>query len=261
MNNYSLVTLVLAILVGACSKTDDASSAIQSIDPQVVLQKHDEITQSSVISEFMENVSAENYAGALQLLHPKLAEAWTSERFAQDWIEVRSMLSEQWGPEASGSFSGMSQQGKYEQASYRLSSDWSSLASVDLTSMLVDDADRIVQIRMSAPYENNPPQEVIKLSDEFLNALSGGDFPKAHSLIAATNRAQYPTSMLEQLRPIIGPSASDGKRNYYRLSINTVWYDAISFTPSNEPATFIELIIESSSGNAQIVALSGKMRQ
>jgi hypothetical protein len=261
VKNYCIGTLVLALFVGACTKTDDASSAIQSINPEAVLQKHDEITQSSVISEFMAKVSAENYADALQLIHPKLAKAWTSERFAEDWTGIRSRLSEQWKPEATGSFSGMSQQGQYEQASYRLSSDWSSLASVDLTSMLVEETDRIVQIRLRAPYDNGPPQEVVKLGDEFLNSLSGGDVPSAHNLIAAANRAQIPVALLEQLRPIVGSTASDGEKNYYRLSINTVWYDAVSFTPSNEPATFIELILESSEGTTQIVSLSGKTRQ
>lgn len=260
VKTYSIGTVVLMLLVGACTKGDDATSAVQSIDPQVVQQKHDEITQSSVISDFVGEVSAENYADALQLLHPKLAEAWTSERFARDWKAVRSQLDAQWGPEATGSFSGMSQQGQYEQASYHLSSDWRSLASVDLTSMLVDGANRIVQIHIRTPYETDPPQEVVALANKFLDALSSGDVAAAHDFITAANRAQYPISMLEQLKSIVEASANDSEKNYYRLSANTVWYEAMRYTPSNGPATFLELIIESSNGNAQVVSLSGKMR-
>ena len=260
MKNYLIGTVLLVLLVGACNKGDDATSSVQSIDPQVVHQKHNEITQTSVIADFVGQVSAENYAEAMQLLHPKLAKLWTSERFAQDWIAVRSQLSEQWEPEATGSFSEMSQQGQYEQASYRLSSDWRSLASVDLTSMMVDDTNRIVQIHIRAPYENDPPREVITLADKFIDALKSGDVAVAHDLIATANRAQYPITMLEQLESIVEASENDSERNYYRLSANTVWYEAMRYTPSNEPAAFLELIIESSNGDAEVVSLSGKMR-
>ena len=74
MKTYSIGTVVLMFFVGACTKGDDATSAVQSIDPQVVQRKHDEIIRSSVISDFVGDVSAENYGDALQLLHPKLAE-------------------------------------------------------------------------------------------------------------------------------------------------------------------------------------------
>ena len=258
---YCLIgKVLLVLLMGACTNSDDATTSVKTIDPQVVQQKHDEITQSSVIADFVNEISAENYGEALQLLHPKLADAWTSERFAQDLRAVRSQLGEQWGPEASSSFSGMSQQGQYEQASYSLSSDWRSLASIDLTSMLVDDANRIVQIQIRTPYEDDPPREVIALADKFIDALRSGDVAAAHDLIAAANRAQYPVAMLERLKLIVATSENDSERNYYRLSANTVWYEAMRYTPPNEPATFLEIMTASSSGVAHIVSLSGKMR-
>jgi len=78
--------------------------------------------------------------------------------------------------------------------------------------------------------------------------------------LAAATRPLIPVAMLEQLKSIGEGSPFDGERNYYRLSANTIWYDAMRFTPSNEPATFLELRIDSSGENAQVISLSFKMR-
>jgi hypothetical protein len=257
--NY-LGAVVLLSLLSACSEGGYPANAVQSVDLQAIERKHDEITQSSVISDFVGKVTSENYADALLLLHPELADAWTIESFTQDWSEIRSQLAEQWAPESTGTFSGMSAQGQYEQASYRLSSDWHSLTSLDLTSMIVDDASRIVQIRIRTPYEESPPDEVVTVAENFIDALSNGDVAAAHELMAAATRPLIPVDMLEQLKSICEGSPFDGEKNYYRLSAETIWYDAMRCTPSNEPATFLELIIDSSGENAQVVSLSFKMR-
>ena len=85
------------------------------------------------------------------LLHPKLKEAWTINKFVSDWKDIREQLSDKWGPEATGSFSGNSPQGPYEQATYRLSSDWRSLSSVELVSMKKDGQEYIVRIFVRVP--------------------------------------------------------------------------------------------------------------
>jgi len=259
VKNLSFV-IVMLLLLSACSDGGNPSSAVQSVDLQAIEERHDEITESSVISDFVGNITSENYADAFHLLHPKLVEAWTLEGFTHDWSEIRMQLGQQWAPEAMGSFSGASVQGQYEQASYSLSSDWRSLTSLDLMSMIVDDASRIVQIKIQAPYKEGPPDEAVTVAGKFIDNLSSGEIAAAHQLIAAANRPKYPVALLEQLKAIVEGRANAGERSYYRLSVNTVWYEAMRFTPSNEPATFLELIIDNSGESAIVISLSGKMR-
>lgn len=256
----SIGAVILLALLSACSEGGNPTNAVQSVDLQAIKQKHNEITQSSIFSDFVNKVTSENYADAILLLHPQLAEAWSIENFTQDWSEIRSQLGNQWAPESTGSFSGVSAQGQYEQASYRLSSDWRSLTSLELKSMIVDDVVQIVQIRIRAPYQYSQPDEVVTVAENFIDALSTGDVAAAHELIAAAARPLMPEAMLEQLKSIGKGSPLDGERNYYRLSANSVWYDAMRFTPSNEPATFLELRIDSSGENAQIISLAYKIR-
>jgi hypothetical protein len=256
----SIGAVILIALLSACSDGGKDINAVQSVDLQAIKQKHKEIAQSSIFSDFVSKVTSENYAEALLLLHPQLTEAWTIENFTQDWSEIRSHLGNQWAPELTDSFSGVSAQGQYEQAGYRLSSDWRSLTSLEMTSMIVDDVVQIVQIRIRAPYQYSPPDEVVTVTENFIDALSTGDVAAAHDLIAAAARPLIPEATLEQLKSIGKGSPFDGERNYYRISANSVWYDAMRFTPSNEPASFLELRIDSSGENAQVISLAYKMR-
>ncbi len=87
---------------------------------QAVKQKRVEIVSVGVIANFVRTLSARRYEAAVTLLHPKLREAWTVDRFANDWRDIRMQAGAEWAPEVISTYSGTSAQGAYNQATFRL---------------------------------------------------------------------------------------------------------------------------------------------
>ncbi|MDZ7616309.1 MAG: hypothetical protein U1E05_04850 [Patescibacteria group bacterium] len=222
--------------------------------------RHAEITESSILADFVNEISSNEYATAFSLLHPKLRSAWTRDRFTNDWTTIKNQIGDAWGPEATGSFSGTSPQGAYEQATYKLSTDYQSISSVELVSMQTDEGTRIGKAHVRVP-EAEPQQAKTKeLTDQFVNSMLSKDFDAASQLFSSAHRTQYPPQVLQQLASVLGGSVDATARSHYRLCANTVWYDAVRLTPTTDPATFLEIVISTDTGTPEIVSLSFKGR-
>lgn len=220
-------------------------------------------TRKEILAHFVNAISRQEYDGALSLLHPKMSEAWTREGFARDWNSIRRQLSGDWNPELTGTFTGQSPQGPYEQVSYRLVSDWRSIASVDLTAMLIGGEPKIVQIHARVPVNGTPSKEANARIEGFVEAMLREDYSAVQAMFAPERRQQYPPDMLARIRPILGNSQKSTSLLHYRLNANIVWYDAVRLSSPNDPATFLDVIMEAGPNGGQIVSLSfkGRLRQ
>jgi len=214
------------------------------------------------LADFVNKVSENEFDDAIALLHPKLKNAWTTERFAGDWRDIREQLSDRWGPEATGSFSGNSSKGPYEQATYRLSSDWRSSSSVDLVSMKIDGQNYILGVYVRVPYKEDPPKSVTGTVDKLAELIFSGKYKEVEGLMSANCKKQFPAKVIEQLRPILGKDEIKVEKNYYRFCANTVWYDAVRLNQSGDVFTFIEFILSSENSKSEVVSLTfrGKMK-
>jgi len=260
MKKYIVFATILALSLAGCS--DDASDSGPSgpSDTQEVMRRHEQITEESIVADFIKAISADEYNRAFGLLHPKLSQAWTQERFGQDWQDIKKQISDRWKPEPTGSMSGQSPQGPYEQAAYQLDSNWRSVSSLEVTSMPVDGQTKIVNIVIRVPHLSEPPDAVQALVKEFVNAMVAKDFNSVSGMFSASSKAKYSPDILRQLSPILGDSADATSQTHYRICANTVWYDAVRLIPVNDPATFLELVASTDADSAEILALSFKGR-
>lgn len=257
---HPFFVIFTVFLLGACSEEDSAADNKRDPAAQAVMQKHAEVTQAGVIADFVRALTAEHYEAAAAQLHPRLTEAWTVARFTQDWRDIRAQAGEKWGPEAMGTYSGISTQGAYDQATYRLLSDWRSLASVELVSMEVEGTKRIVKVHIRVPYRDAPPPVVASTTNAFVAALLRGDTGAAQELITPAQRSKYPADLLNYIRPLLGEVTESTTKTPYRFGANSVWYDAVRLTRPENPASFLELAMTRKNGLAQIVYLSFKGR-
>ena len=79
-------------------------------------------------------------------------------------------------------------------------------------------------------------------------------------MLAAPLRSQYTPPVLARLKQILAPSPQGPRTSHYRLSANTVWYDAARIGAPDDPMTFLELIMDSTADPVQIVSLSFRGR-
>ena len=256
MKWVALLGALSGVLLSSCSERDGGAEPSAA----AAMRKLEEITKRGILADFVKAISEDEDDKAIALLHPTLAEAWTKERFSHDWKGVRKQLGGGWQPTAMGSFSGSSPFGPYLQATYRLASDCRSLASLDLTSMQADGKPAIVKIEMRVPYAGNAPAEVNGLTDRFLAAMLKEDYAAAGEMLSDSARASYPREMFAQIRPTLGKSPQSTSRNLYRLCANTVWYDAVRLTPTDDPACFLEIVVSHGQGRGEIVFLAFKAR-
>lgn len=214
----------------------------------------------SIHKSFVSAISAREYESALAMLHPKLSREWTLARFTRDWTDITDQAASEWSPEMTGAFTGTSPQGVYQQATFRLVSDWQSVSSVDLTSIRVDGTPRIVQIQIRVPHRGAPPGAVEDRTDQFIAAMQREDYDAVRAMLDASLRQTYAPSVLAQLKPLLGPSPQNPPRTHYRLSANTVWYDAVRLGSVDDPMTFLELVMDSTADPVRIVSLSFRGR-
>ncbi len=255
--------LILSVLCFAgCSEHDSESSVstLSEARAKALMELHNRTPQSGVLGNFVDAISSSNYKAAFQNLPTKLRSAWTEERFAKDWTEIKRLVGDTWGPWVTDSFSGTAPQGAYQQATYALSSDWNATASVELVSMQTDEGSRIVKVHIRIPSAEPPQDHVQDLVGKFLDAMLSKNFDFASQCIHPSVNAQYSTQTLQQMSLILGGSTEATTRAHYRLCANTVWYDAIRVMPTEAPATFMELITSTENGETHIMALSFKGR-
>lgn len=214
----------------------------------------------SIHGQFVHAISTRDYEPALAMLHPKLSRAWTLARFSRDWTDIMDQAADDWSPEITNTFTGASPQGVYRQATFRLVSDWRSVASVDLVSMKIDGEPRIVRIHIRVPYQDGPPRAAADRADAFIAAMQREDYDAAHVMLAAPLRPQYTPPVLAGLKPILEPSPQGPRKSHYRLSANTVWYDAVRIGAPGDPMTFLEFVMDSTADPVQIVSLSFRGR-
>lgn len=211
---------------------------------------------TSIHSRFVSAISDRQYESALAMLHPKLSREWTLARFTSDWAEIADQAASDWHPEMTGTFTGNSPRGVYQQATFRLVSDWQSVTSVDLISMNVEGEPRIVRIHIRVPYRGAPPKNVAAAADAFVESMLRGEYGIVRGMFETTLRQNYTPSVLAQLRPILGTSPQSASRSHYRLNANTVWYDAVRLAPPDDPMTFLELVMDSTATPVRIVSMS-----
>lgn len=217
-------------------------------------------TRKTILTDFMSAISVQKYESALSMLLPKFSEAWTLEGFTRDWNEIRNQASSDWQPEIIGTFTGQSPQGPYEQVTYRLVSNWRSVSSLDLISSDVDGEPRIVRIHIRVPYSGNRPRRVEAQTDSFIASMLREEYGEVQTMFAPAVRQRFSPAALAQLKPILGNSPKSTSRSYYRFLANTVWYDTVRLSPLDDPATHLELVMESGTDPVVIASLSFKGR-
>ena len=78
--------------------------------------------------------------------------------------------------------------------------------------------------------------------------------------VGAKGKAQHSPDTLRRLLPILGDSTEATSQDYYRISVDTVWYDAVRLVSANDRAAFIELIRSKEADVVRVAALSLKGR-
>lgn len=66
------LALTLCMLVGCSEKHPDAKEPHADTTTQDILQAHERITEETILSDFLSNISENRYDEAIALLHPKL---------------------------------------------------------------------------------------------------------------------------------------------------------------------------------------------
>ena len=165
------LTFIYFSILGCSDHSPEPTLSVAGADADSVMQKHVEITQIGIHAEFINAITKNKHDQAFSMLYPKLSEAWTKERFALDWNNIKKQLPSGWNPEATGSFSGNSPQGLYEQATFRLESNWDSIASLDLISMKIEGKNNIVKIHIRIPRVDDAPIAVVSLTNDFIEAM------------------------------------------------------------------------------------------
>ncbi len=257
----SLILSVLVLIFGCSDNGSKSDIELSENREKALAEAHERITEESVFANFINKISKNEFDEALGLLHPKLKSGWTIDKFVSDWKTIREQLSNRWGPEATGSFSGNSPQGPYEQATYRLSSDWRSPSSVDLISMKIDGQNYIVRVYVRVPYKKNPPKSVTETVDKIAKLIFSEKYQEIEKLMTPDCKKQFPAEVVGKLRPVLGKDNTNIEKNYYRFCANTVWYDAVKLKQSGDWFTFIEFILSSENNKSEIVSLTfrGKM--
>ena len=246
-----IYVIILLITVSFFVYSDDMNKK--------VIKAHTQITKNSILATFMDNLSKKNYQEAFSLINPKLTTAWTFDRFKKDLEEIRSAVKD-WKPEATASFTGNAPQGTYIQATYRLDSNWKSLASIDLVAMPINKENKIVKIHIRIPYSKETPKAVKEITGKFISGMQKKDYKSVGALMTQNCKLRFPSATLAYLQPILGKDSSKVFSKPYRLNANTVWYAAVNIGSTEDIATFIELIISTDKPEAKIISLSFKGR-
>ena len=257
MKFRNLLILILALFFVGCSD-DSPKSKIkipEGLDKEIE-KAHERITKDSILADFINSISHKKYEDAILLLHPKLREAWSNERFVKDWDGIREQLAEKWQIEVTNTFSGNSEQGPYDQVTYSLSSDFGTLSSVDLASIKIDGKDNIVQVFIRVLYKENPPATVTETIDRLTNLMFNEKFNETEKLMTLGCKQQFPAETIKKLRPILGSDESKIEKNYYRFCANTVWHDAVRIKQSGNFFSFLEFILSSENNESKIAALT-----
>ncbi len=257
------VVLAAVLLVALCGCSDDqsgAGTAATAPGEQELVQGHKQIAEKGIMAEFISAISTDGYERAFAMLSHDLGQAWTQKRFAEDWQQIKEQLSDGWKPEATGSFSGQSPQGLYEQATYRLDSDWNSISSMALVAIWVEGEPKIVDVKIRVAGSGEPSAQIAGATTEFVESMISRDFESVTSMLAPAVRGQYPRQLLAQLSPILGHSVEATSRDYYRMCANGRWYQAVRLTPTADPASSVELVMSTEGGSVQIEGLSAKAR-
>ena len=261
MKRYASLAAVVLVILGGCSDDQPGAEPLPK-EPaaQELMDRHEKVNEEGILAGFVSAISAGRHERAFGMLHPDLAEAWTQERFAQDWRAIKGQLSADWQPELVASFSGQSPQGPYEQAGYRLDSDWRSISSVELTAMQSEGQPKIVLVQVKIPHAEGPADEVDARITEFVEYMVAGEYESVAEMLSPTCRAQFPPQLLQQVSPVLGGSVDATSRNHYRICANGTWYHAVRLTPTDDPVTFLEVIASVAEGAVQIEGLAFKGR-
>ncbi|MDF7800649.1 hypothetical protein P4C99_14320 [Pontiellaceae bacterium B1224] len=258
MKMHQCLPALLCIVMCSCS--DRPAKSVPINDPDAASRKHEQITRQSILFDFVQAISSNHYDVAFAMLHPKLAEAWTSARFSNDWKSLKARRPSKWNATATESFSGTSPQGPYEQAVYRLGSDPRSSPSLELVSMLAEGKSCVVKVYIRLPESDQIPALVSAQTSAFISAMLQEDYRSVQALFSESGKAQYTAAILERIRPFLGDTPDHTATTYYRLLANSVWYEVIMLRPPNDPATHLELIMQYSDSSVEIVSLNFKGR-
>jgi|GEM_PF-4514120 len=239
----------------ACSDRSEKPKASET-----AIQRHIQISQRGILADFVQAVSSDDVTPAFELLHPKLREAWTAQRFEADWTAIKKSVGSAWRPQAMETFSGSSPQGFYEKATYHLDSDFRSIDSVELTGLQQGDSQQIVQIYVRIAQTDPPSQAIRDWVGRFMDDLLAEKYDAASTAIAEGHRKQYPPQVLRMVGSIFRDSSKPPPRLYYRLCANSVWYQAVRISATNDPAVFLEIILSTQPDKLQIGALTFKAR-
>lgn len=259
----SCMVLAAALLTVLCSCSDDqpgTESPAAVPGDRELMERHQEITGEGILADFVSAISADSYERAFGMLHRELTQAWTQEQFTRDWQRIKTQLSESWGPEPTSSFSGQSPQGPYQQATYRLESDWRGISSVVLVAMQVNGEPRIVDVQTRVTGLGEPSAEIETRTEEFVKSMISRDFESVTGMFAPAVRGQYPPQLLAQVSPVLADSVEAMSRKHYRICSNGRWYHAVRLTRTDDAASFVELVMSTEDGSLQIEGLSFKGR-
>ncbi len=255
MKKVSFILLFLLVFFLGCSDNTDSNFKLSKKDIKDMDKTLDRITKDSILVDFIDNISNQEYEKASLFIHPKLMTVWTNKRFKQDWKEIRHAV-KTWAPEVTSTFSGKSQQGPYEQVTYKIDSPWNSLSSIDLISMKSEGSEYIVRIHIRAPYLNETPKSVEEVIDQFVQLLFSGQYQEISNLLSQNCKSQFPAESIKRLKPILGKNKSKIEKRYYRMCANTVWYDAVRLNVQDDVFTFMELILSTKNQKTKIETLT-----
>lgn len=257
MQIQSFLILIFFLFICGCSGDSiEAENKIPESVQKAIAESHDQISKDSILADFVKEVSTSNYDNALLLIHPDFKEAWTAEQFVKDWKYIREQLTTEWAPEITGTFSGNSPQGPYQQATYRLSSNWRSASSVELVSVKKDKQDFIVRVHARVPYKKNPPKVMTDTVDQLIYLIRSEKYQETESLMTANCKKQFPPDVIKKLAPILGAKNTQIEKSHYRFLANTIWYDAVRLNQAGDSFTYLEFILTSDNEKSQLASLT-----
>ncbi|MCA9118235.1 MAG: hypothetical protein KDA79_24355, partial [Planctomycetaceae bacterium] len=224
-----------------------------------LLRIHEQYHSVGLPADFLRAVTSRNFDSAFELLPAEMRNAWTAERFTADWSDIVRQAGESWLPRTVEEDSPRNLPAPFQRTLYHLYTSGNLPATAEfLTKQLGDESELVVlQIQLPA---SEIPATATAAADEFFNRVIEGELEAAAEMFVP---AAQPGAgrLLQRLAPLLGLSISASSRNGFRLCRNSVWYCAVRLTPTDDPATYVELVMTEDQDPVRLINLQYRVRE